>query len=279
MLPGMPVRAEFHRRARHFGRVVKAGLSPLWVAVTAVVALAGGSVLLGVLWGVRHLVWGLVIFLAILAVVVIEGSYRVVRHGDEKHAGQVTKLEQGRDAARAELEQARRDLEETRRAVTTGPDAPEPPTFKLRYYTRTAPVAGRPAVSHYVGVTNPAGQPERRAHMTAEHMEPYPRRKSVLGTDPAFPSTVPPESGGTAAAGLVIRPGQEQSWFIGNTWTHPDGKVRVYNFFSDTGADWVFGPDERWRISYLITCGGVPAFPFSIVIAAEDGEAVVRLEG
>jgi hypothetical protein len=275
----MPVRAELHYRAEHLGRVVKTGLSPLWVAITAVVALAGGSALLGVLWGVRHLAWGLVIFLAILVFVVIEGSYRVARRGDEGHAEQVAKLEQDRDAARAELGEARRELGNTRRAVITGPGEPKPPPFRLRYYTRKAPLAGGRVTLHFVGVTNPAGQPERRAHMSAEGMNPYPRKRSVFGVDPAFPHAVAPESGGTAAAGLLIGPGQEQSWFIGNTWTRGDGKISAYEFFSDTSADWELGPDERWRISYRITCDGMPDKPFSIVIAAERGEGVGRLEG
>jgi hypothetical protein len=42
---------------------------------------------------------------------------------------------------------------------------------------------------------------------------------------------------------------------------------------------WILGPDERWRISYRITCDGVPDVPFSIVIEAEEGQAVVRLQG
>jgi hypothetical protein len=149
--------------------------------------------------------------------------------------------------------------------------APEPPPFRLRHYTREASLAGGWVTSHFVGVTNPAGQPERRAHMSAESMNPYPLNRSVFGVQPGFPHAVPPESAGTATAGLVVGPGQEQSWFIGNTWIRPDGKISVYEFFSDTGADWELRPDERWRVSYRIACDGDPDVPFSIVIAAEEG--------
>jgi hypothetical protein len=156
---------------------------------------------------------------------------------------------------------------------------PGPPPFALRYYTRKDPLAGGIVTSHFVGVANPAGQPERRARMFAESMSPYPRIRTSYGVDPAFPHAVPPESGGTPAAGLVIGPGQEQSWYIGNTLKGGDGKVNVYKFFSDTGAAWELGPHERWRISYRISCDGMPDKPFSIVIAAEGGGVVVRLEG
>lgn len=276
----MPGGTEFQRRAKYLERVVKAGLSPLWFFVAAVVAAVGGSALLGVLWGVRHLLWGLVIFLAIAIFVVTEGSYRAARHRETEHAGQVAKLEQARDEARAELEDVRRDLEDAQRAVATGPGEPESPPFGLHYHTLRSSVAGTPAVSHFIGIKNPAGQPERRVHVTAESMSPYPRGKSALGTGPAFPHPVPPAGADTPPpAGRAIAPGQEESWLIGRTWTHPDGKARVYEFFSDTGADWGLDPDERWRISYRITCDGVPEMPFSIVIAAEGRQAVVRLEG
>jgi hypothetical protein len=197
-----------------------------------------------------------------------------------------TKAETDLEGARAKLadarregDEARRELKEAQRAEIPAPAKPEPPPFKLRHYVRKTSLAGGWVTSHFVGVTNPAGQPERRAHMSAESMNPYPRNRSAVGTRPAFPHAVPPESEGTAAAGLVIGPGQEQSWSIGNTWTRPDGKISVYEFFSDTGADWELGPDERWRVSYRITCGSVPDVPFSIVIAAEEGGAVVSLQG
>jgi hypothetical protein len=164
-------------------------------------------------------------------------------------------------------------------AAGSAPAKPEPPPFKLRHYTGEVPLAGGRVTSHFVGVANPAGQPERRAHVSVEGMNPYARNRSVFGVEPAFPHAVPPESGGDPAAGLVIRPGQEQSWFIGNTLIGGDGKISVYRFFSDTGASWELGPDERWRLSYRIACGGVPDVPFSIVIAAEEGTVALRLEG
>lgn len=182
--------------------------------------------------------------------------------------------------ARRERDEARRAAEDVQRVAISAPGEPKPPPFRLRHHTRKSSLAGTPAASHFVAVTNPAGQPERWVHVTAESMSPYPRRRQAFGIDPAFPHAVPPEGADTPPpAGRVIAPGQEQSWAIGTTWTRPDGKISVCEFFSDTGADWELGPDERWRISYRITCDGVPGVPFSIVIAAEEGEAVVRLEG
>lgn len=276
----MPAGAEFHRHAKHLGRVVKAGLLPLWFGVTVALAVVGGSALLGILWGVRHLLWGLVIFLGIAVFAVSEGSYRVARHRDTEHAGQVAKLEQDLNAARTELDDVRRELGDARRAVTSGPGEPEPPPFGLRYYARRSSLAGTPAASHFVAVTNPAGQPERRLHVTAEGMSPYPCRKPALGGDPAFPHPVLPEGADAPPpAGRAIAPGQEQAWLIGKTWTRPDGRISVYEFFSGTGADWELSPDERWRISYRVTCDGVPGVPFSIVIEAGESGAVVRPEG
>lgn len=181
--------------------------------------------------------------------------------------------------ARRERDEARRELEDARRPVTSGPGEPEPPPFGLRPYARRSSVAGTPAASHFVAVANPAGQPERRVRVTAEGMSPYPRGKSARGTDPAFPRAVPPESGGTPGAGLLIGPGQEQAWLIGNTWTRPDRRTSVYGFFSDTGEDWELGSGERWRVSYRIACDGLPDMPFSVVIEAGESGAEVRLEG
>jgi hypothetical protein len=160
------------------------------------------------------------------------------------------------------------------------PATSEPPPFGLRYYAREGPLAGGRATSHFVGVQNPAGQPERRARITAEGMDPYPQNRSQFASvEPRFSHPVPPESGGAAGAGRVIGPGQEQSWYLGQTWIRGDGKVSVSRFFSVTDADWLLDPDERWRISYRIECDGVPDKQFSVVIAVEDSELVVRLEG
>jgi hypothetical protein len=110
MMPGMPVRAEVQRRAGHLGRSMKAGLSPLWVIITAAVAVVGGSALLTALWGVKHLTWGLIILLVAAFATLSEGSYRLSRGDGMKHAEQVKRLKRDRDTARTELEGTRREL-------------------------------------------------------------------------------------------------------------------------------------------------------------------------
>lgn len=116
MMPGMPVRAEVQRRAGHLGRSMKAGLPPLWVIITAAVAVVGGSAVLAALWGVKHLIWGLIILLVAAFAILAEGSYRLSRGDGMEHAEQVKKLERERDAARTELEGARRELREAQAA-------------------------------------------------------------------------------------------------------------------------------------------------------------------
>ncbi|MGH3257122.1 MAG: hypothetical protein ACRDOU_17290 [Streptosporangiaceae bacterium] len=268
-------------RIRFWLRALAAGLDPvdmlsrLIAAAVLLLGIAGFTVKL-----VFHLPWlvVVVILMGIVLAVFAEGAYRVNhRLADDRTA----KLAEQQSQHQLALDAQRQDYEKklAKAQADSVSAKQEPPPFELRHYARKAPLAGGRVTSHYIRVTNRAGQPERRAHVTAEFMAPYPRKKSAVGVDPAFPHAVPPESGGTAAAGLVIGPGQEQSWFIGYTWTRPDGKISVYEFFSDTGADWELGPGEHWRISYLITCDGVTAKPFSIVIEEEKGEAAVSLQG
>ncbi len=81
---------------------MKAGLPPLWAAVLAAVALVGGSVAVSVAWGVRHLIWGIVIALVLLVVVITEGSFRMVRGARKAHSD--------------ELRAVRQDLEDAQQA-------------------------------------------------------------------------------------------------------------------------------------------------------------------
>lgn len=72
----MPVRTELQARARHVGRLMKAGRGPLWAAITIAIVLVGGSVLAGLTWGWKHWLTGVAALLGILLVVAIEGSYQ-----------------------------------------------------------------------------------------------------------------------------------------------------------------------------------------------------------
>ena len=56
---------------------MRTGLTPLWAMIGVAITLIGGSVTLGALWGVRHLIWVPVIILLVLLAVLAEGSYRV----------------------------------------------------------------------------------------------------------------------------------------------------------------------------------------------------------
>jgi hypothetical protein len=198
--------------------------------------------------------------------VIIEGSYRMAEERIAEHSSQVKELEQKRDAIGTELEEMRRRLENA-------------PPFELRYYTGTPPGSDGYLTSYFVAVKNSPGQPERRARMSAEGMDPYPQSPyPYSGVRPEFPHDVPSASGSPAAAGLVIGPGQEESWFLGRVMTGTDGKITVFKFFSDLDGGWELLPGERWRITYRIACPGVPEVEFSVVMTVEDGKFAFRFE-
>jgi hypothetical protein len=103
----MPFRAEVQRRAEYLERAMKEGVAPLWALIGVAITVIGGSVTLAVIWGVKHLIWTLVIVLLVLLAVLAEGSYRAATHRDTKHAERVAELEGERDAKAKELEAAR----------------------------------------------------------------------------------------------------------------------------------------------------------------------------
>lgn len=167
-MPGMPVRAELQRRAEHFAGVMKAGLSPIWVVATAVVALVGGSVLLSLLWGVRHLLWGLVILLVVLVFVVIEGSDRIGQRRDAKHADQVAKLEQDRDAVRTELEDVRRAA-----VASGGHEVKAPPKDALEIAIDREFPTPRPGVGLILEIEYHVTNHDPMEHQLSRSMEVY----------------------------------------------------------------------------------------------------------
>ena len=75
----MPIHPEIQRRAKHAERLMRAGLPRLWAVVVALLALVGGNVLIAFTWGVRHLIWGVIVALVIIVMVTLEGSYRASR--------------------------------------------------------------------------------------------------------------------------------------------------------------------------------------------------------
>ena len=168
-------------------------------------------------------------------------------------------------------------------AAESTPAKPGPPAFELRSYT------GKPyenddwLTSHFIGVKNPPGQPERRVRVIQVGMDPEPRHTPPYSPRPAFPYPVPPRGGGNSGPGVTIRSGQEESWFLGDTGTGGDEKMNVFGFNVTNGArlSWQLDPDESWRLSYRIACDGVAEeMEFSIVVDSQDGKTIlVRQEG
>jgi hypothetical protein len=114
-------------------------------------------------------------------------------------------------------------------------------------------------------------------------MEPYPRNILEPRYAPVIAYTLPPQSGGDPAAGLLIKPGQEEPWVIGYSGTGGDGNMNAGGFAVPDqrwrGLPWRFDPDERWRLSYRVASDGAPDVLFSVVAYAEDGQIKLHQEG
>lgn len=78
----MFVYLEIQRRAKHAAHLVRAGFPSLWAVAGAIAFIVGGSLLLTLTWGIRHLVWGLIIVLVVIILLLTEGSYRESRKTD-----------------------------------------------------------------------------------------------------------------------------------------------------------------------------------------------------
>ena len=104
----MPLSAEIRDRVSHSGRVFKAGLPRLWATIIVILALVGGSVAAAATWGVKHWPAGIIVLLAILLGVTIEGSYRDANALRSAHA---TELDDLRSAHRTELDNLQSQLD------------------------------------------------------------------------------------------------------------------------------------------------------------------------
>jgi hypothetical protein len=161
------------------------------------------------------------------------------------------------------------------------------PPFELHYYSRPGPPEyGGWVTSHYIAIRNPPGQPVRRVYVTQDGMNPEPRFRPPQGPGrPSFPY-YPPCAGGGDGRGVIIQPGQEESWLLGYTGTggeEGNWQMSVFNFNVTNHATlyWQLYPDESWRLSYHVRCDGVDAeMPFSIVVDSLDGKTIrVRQQG
>jgi hypothetical protein len=90
---------------------MKSGLSPLWAAIGAVTAFIGGSVLIAVVWDVKHLLWGAVLLLVIILAVFIEGAYRQSRRAEAEHSAALASAQRELGNARAERDAVRDEME------------------------------------------------------------------------------------------------------------------------------------------------------------------------
>ena len=78
----MFVYLELQRRVKHAAHLMRAGFPSLWAVAGVIAFFVGGSLLLTLTWGIRHLIWGLIIVLVVIISLLIEGSYRESRKGD-----------------------------------------------------------------------------------------------------------------------------------------------------------------------------------------------------
>jgi hypothetical protein len=267
------VEKKFRRVARFHRDAVTSG-GKTGVALASVITLVlGGSVTALTVW-LANVSWVIAALVgtASLFFFYAWGAYRVwdkaQSAADETHVQL--------DTVQRERDDAHRELEASRNAPIPALVKPAPPPFEVRYYSGgpSPDWAGTAATGHYIGVTNPAGQPERRVRMSVERVDPQPP-----GVKPRLPYSVPPASGGNSAIGVVIGPGQEESWLIGDAAIYGDGQIVLWSFYGEmkTGG-WPLSPNEHWRLSYRIDSEGIPNKQFSIVLGVEDGNLVVRLE-
>ena len=108
-----------------------------------------------------------------------------------------------RRKAESDLENARSELEDARRTAIPALTDLKPPPFELHLSTRSVVTLGG-VTAHFIGVTNPAGQPERRARVYLDGMEERPRNIVAPHTqyEPVIPYTLPPQGGGNRALRL-----------------------------------------------------------------------------
>jgi len=175
----------------------------------------------------------------------------------------------------------------TRRAIQSAPPPAIEPLALIPLYDQSAAYRHRLAdqgwiIEHRVGAYNPPGQPlVREAYLRLERLESGPRNVPEPKYAPKTPFLVPLLSGTDKYLGQTIGPGQQEYWIIGYTAVDESGVMTAGGFATDErGTPWRFDADERWRLSYRLTCDdGRPDTEFSIVVTAEDGQIYLRKEG
>ncbi len=74
-------------------------------------------------------------------------------------------------------------------AAISAPTDLKPPPFELHIHPRSLVTLGG-VTAHFIGVTNPAGQPERRARIYLDSMEERPRNIMPPQYEPVIPYLV-----------------------------------------------------------------------------------------
>lgn len=254
-------------RIRLWWRILRAGFKPLdsatrFIAVVVLLLGIGGITVTFVL----HLPWPVivVILLAVLLVVVLEGAWQVWAPTDRERLSA--------EAAREALRQAGEER---------AGNSPQP--LEVRYQQRLPyRLPNRNMVRHRIGIFNPRGNPEAagvRVVWTA--MSPRPGKD--LGYPPVVPQGVPMVAGGDPTIGISLPPGQEELWLIGTTATDANGVSAVGVFGPGRpgwyGTPWYFEAHDRWRLTYRVVADDVPGTAFSVVMTAAGGGIRCDIEG
>jgi hypothetical protein len=143
-------------RIKHFARVIRAGFPDIWwIAGSIILVVVGGSVWLTVKWGFIHRPWGLVLLLAVLLAVALEGSWRIESAHrsalkDEQAAHAATK-----DALRIERQHPVSDAHRDRlKAIAQRQETEISGGYECRYYDLDDPHADTRAMleSHFPDV-------------------------------------------------------------------------------------------------------------------------------
>jgi hypothetical protein len=180
-------------RPRFWWRAVKRGTTSLntwagWFGLIVLVLGVAAGIAVPLVFHLSHWVTA-VILLAAGIIFVAEGSYLEWYEARTELA-----------TAQRERDETRRELADARRTAVSASASLKPPPFEPRL-CRVAVAELAATTAQLIGVTNPAGQPERRARIYLDDMEDRPRNIMDSRYRPVIPYTVPPQGGGDPAAG------------------------------------------------------------------------------
>ena len=91
------------QRLKYWVRLIRLGYSAAPAIGGLITCIVGGSVVLVLAWGLKHLAWGIVLLIAAVVVTILEGAYREALDRDEAHR---KKLEEIQEKHASELTKA-----------------------------------------------------------------------------------------------------------------------------------------------------------------------------